>query len=91
MANEGDKAPLQRGREPLNHAGREQKQGDEQGLQTGRSDRSEQLRQRPRDNGKADSKPRSKGEGDYGVAAGRRYDDQTTRQVYEEPERSKDR
>ena len=69
---------------------REQKQGGEQSLQTGRSDQSEQLRQRQRDNGKADKKQPVKGEGDYGVAAGRRYDDQTTRRVYEEPERSKD-
>ena len=69
---------------------REQKQGGEQSLQTGRSDQSEQLRQRQRDDGKADKKQRIKGEGDYGLAAGRRYDDQTTRRVYEEPERSKD-
>jgi hypothetical protein len=69
---------------------REQKQGGEQSLQTGRSDQSEQLRQRQRDDGKADKKHRIKGDGDHGVAAGRRYDDQTTRRVYEEPERSKD-
>ena len=74
--------------EPQNHAEREQKQGGEQELQTGRSNPPEQLRPRQRDTGKGE---RIKGEGDYGVAAGRRYDDQTTRRVYEEPERSKDR
>ena len=78
---------MARNGEPQNYPNREQKQGGEQSLQTGRSDQSEQLRQRQRDNDKLSKS--IKGEGDCGVAAGRRYDDQTTRRVYEEPERSK--
>ena len=76
--------------EPRTDAAPEQKQGGEQRLQTGRSDQSEQMRQRQRDAGKADKRQPIKGEGDYGVAAGRRYDDQTTRRVYEAPDRTKD-
>ena len=81
MADDNDNRPKEQGRGQQNQVS-ERGNGGQQGgesHQSGHIDKGRQGGQKP------DTRPT----GDYGVAAGLAYDDQTTRQVYEEPSASR--